>query len=119
LTGQKEFKESVKKTKEMLDDPNQAAAAEAKFEHMQRVGNDRLKQNAMNDMEQAMASLSNPEVMAEMTKMLQDPKFKETFENLTKDPQFQNYIEAMKEMQKDPAKRKQFEAASEAIKAKL
>jgi hypothetical protein len=119
LTGQKDFKESVKKTKEMLNDPNKAAEAEAKFEHMQRVGNDKLKQNAMNDMEQAMAAMSNPDVMAEMTKMLKDPKFKETFDQLTKDSQFQNYIDAMKELQKDPAKRKQFADAAEAVKAKL
>jgi cell fate (sporulation/competence/biofilm development) regulator YmcA (YheA/YmcA/DUF963 family) len=78
-----------------------------------------LKQNAMNDMEQAMAALSNPDVMAEMTKMLQDPKFKETFEQLTKDSQFQNYIDAMKELQKDPVKRKKFDAAAETLKTKL
>jgi hypothetical protein len=109
----------VKKTKEMLDDPNKAAAAEAKFEHMQRVGNDQLKQNAMSDMEQAMAALDNPDVMDNMIQMLKDPKFKETFEQVAKDPQFQSYIDAMKEMQKDPSQRKKFEAASEAVKAQL
>lgn len=119
LTGKSEFKESIKKTKEMLDDPNKAAEAEAKLEHMQRVGNDQLKQNAASDMQKAMDALANPEVMEEMMKMLKDPKFKDTFEQVSKNPQFKNYIDAMKEMQKDPAVRKKFEAATEAVKAKL
>lgn len=119
LTGKSEFKESVKKTKEMLEDPNKAAEAEAKFEHMQRVGNDQLKQNAASDMQKAMDALANPEVMEEMMKMLKDPKFKDTFDQVAKNPQFKNYIDAMKEMQKDPAVRKKFEAATEAVKAQL
>jgi hypothetical protein len=119
MTGGKDFKESIKKTKEMLDDPNKAAAAEAKFEHMQRVGNDRLKQGAVNDMEQAMAALANPEVMAEMTKMLKDPKFKDTLSAMASDPQFQNYMEVMQDMVKDPTKRKKIEAVSEAVKSQL
>ena len=73
----------------------------------------------MSDMEQAMAALSNPDVMKEMMEMLKDPKFKDTFAQLTKDSQFQNYIDAMKELQKDPAKKKQFEAAAASVKAQL
>lgn len=119
LTGGSDFKDSVKKTKEMMDDPNLAAAAEAKFEHMQRVGNDRLKQGAVNDMEQAMAAMANPEVMAEMAQMLQDPAFKDTLSGMAKNPQFQNYIDAMKDMVKDPTKMKKIEAASEAIRSQL
>jgi hypothetical protein len=119
LTAQKEFKESVKKTKETFNDPNKAAEAEAKFEHMQRVGNDQIKKNAVTDMEQAMAALSNPEVLSDMVNMLKDPKFKDTFEQLAKDPQFQTYIDAMKEMQKDPSKRKTIDAAQAAVKAQL
>jgi urease gamma subunit len=119
LTTKSEFKESVKKTKEMLNDPNKAAETEAKFEHMQRVGKDQLKQNAANDMQKAMEALSNPEVMEEMMNMLKDPKFKQTFDQVSKNPQFQNYIDAMKEMKKDPAVQKKFAAAAEAVKAQL
>lgn len=119
MTGEKDFKESIKKSKEMLDDPNKAAEAEAKFEHMQRVGNDQLKQGAVDDMEQAMAAMANPEVLAEMTKMLKDPKFKDTLDSMANNPQFKNYIEAMQDMVKDPLKRKKIEAASEAVKAQL
>lgn len=119
LAGGKDFKESMKKTKELLDDPNKAAAAEAKFEHMQRVGTDRLKQGAVNDMEQAMAALANPEVMAEMTKMLKDPTFKDTLASMAKDPQFKNYMDVMQDMVKDPTKRRKIEAVSDAVKAQL
>jgi hypothetical protein len=119
LAGGKDFKESIKKTKEMLDDPNLAAAAEAKFEHMQRVGNDQLKKGAANAMEQAMEALANPEVMAEMTKMLKDPKFKETLASMAKDSQLQNYMEAMQDMIKDPAKRKMIDDVSQKVKAQL
>lgn len=119
MTQGKEFKESIKKTKELLDDPNKAAAAEAKIEHMQRVGGEMLKKGAMNDMEQAMAALANPQVMAEMTNMLKDPKFKDTLAAMTNDPQFQNYVEAMQDMVKDPNKRKKIEAVSAAVKQQL
>jgi hypothetical protein len=119
LTNTKEFKSSVQKTKEMLDDPNKAAAAEAKLEHMQRVGQDRLKQNAAGEMEQAMAAMANPEVMAEMTKMLKDPKFKDQLAAMANDPQFRNYMEAMQDMMKDPVKKRKIEAVSDTLKAKL
>jgi hypothetical protein len=119
LTNKSEFKDSVKKTKELLNDPNKAAEAEAKFEHMQRVGKDQLKNSAASDMQQAMEALSNPEVMEEMMKMLKDPAFKDTFDKVSKNPQFQNYIDAMKEMQKDPSVQKKFAAAAEAVKAQL
>ena len=119
VTESKEFKESFKNTADMLKDPNSAARAEAKFEHMQRVGNDRLKEAASNDMETIMESLSNPDVMAQRTCMLKDPKFKEQLAAITKDPQMQNYMAAMQDMMKDPQAQEKLKAATEAIRASL
>jgi tyrosyl-tRNA synthetase len=119
LQSSKEFKDSVKKTKDVLSDPNQAAHLEAKMEHMQKVGNDQLKKRAGDAMEQAMASLSDPAVMAEMTKMLKDPKFQKDLENMTKDPQFQSYMEAMQDMMSDPRKKAKLEAAADAVRSSL
>ena len=69
ITESKEYKESMKKTNEMLSDPNAAAKMEAKVEHMMKRGNDDIKKAAGATMEEAMAAMANPEVMAEMTKM--------------------------------------------------
>jgi hypothetical protein len=119
LTKSKEFKESMKKTQDMLSDPNVAAQAEAKFEHMQRVGNDQLKKNAKNSMEQVMDAMNDPAMKAEMAKMLKDPNFKENLAKMAKSPEFQSYIEAMQDMLKDPATKKKIESASDSIRAQL
>jgi hypothetical protein len=96
LSNSKEFKESIKKSKELLKDPDTAAHAEAKLEHMVKVGNDQLKKGAASAMEEAMAAMANPETMAEMAKMMKDPSFAKQLESMTKDPQFQSYIEAVR-----------------------
>ena len=57
LSGDKKFKESVKKTEEMLKDPNEAARVEAKMETMAKVGKEKLKSNAAATMEEAMAAM--------------------------------------------------------------
>jgi hypothetical protein len=95
FSNSKDFKDSVKKTTEMLKDPNTAAKAEAKLEHMVNVGNDQLKKGAKDAMEEAMAAMNNPEVMAEMAKMVKDPNFVKQLESMTKDPKFKNYIDAV------------------------
>lgn len=92
----KEFKDSLKKTKDILSDPNQAAKAEAKMEHMVKVGTEQLKKGAAASMEQAMDALDNPEVRAEMAKLIKDPSFKAQLENLKKNPEFQMYVEAVR-----------------------
>lgn len=120
LQNSKEFKENLQKTKDILTDPNQAAKAEAKMETMAKIGQEQLKNQAGASMEAAMqAALSNPEVMAEMTKMLRDPNFARQLEAMSKDPEFRMYQEAMKDMLKDPSKKAQLDAATQAIKAKL
>jgi hypothetical protein len=95
LSGSKDFKNSVKATKDKLEDPDTAAHAEARMEHMLKVGDKELKKGATSAMEEAIASMADPEVMAEMTRMLKDPNFAKEFEAMKKDPQFKNYVDAV------------------------
>jgi mannitol/fructose-specific phosphotransferase system IIA component (Ntr-type) len=96
LQNSKEFKESLKQTQEMLKDPNVAAHAEAKMEHMAKVGTEALKQRAGAAVENAMdEALNNPQVMQEMAKMIRDPAFAKQIEEMSKSPEFQNYLAAV------------------------
>lgn len=120
IQNSKDYQEAMKKTKETLADPTKAAHAEAKLEHMAKVGNEQLKNNAASAMEQAMDAIKqDPAVMADMLKMLKDPAFKEQMAALTKDSQFQTYIEAMKSMMQDPEKRRQVEEISATVKSQI
>lgn len=65
------------------------------MEHMLKVGEEKLKQGAGAAMEQAMADMANPEVMAEMAKMLKDPQFQAQLAAMSKDPSFKNYVAAV------------------------
>ena len=73
LTKDKAFQDSMKHVGDMMKDPTKAAEAEAKMEHMLKVGENQLKQKAGDQMKEAMAAMSNPEVMAEVQKMMKDP----------------------------------------------
>lgn len=119
LQESKDFKESIKKTTEMLNDPNAAAKAEAKMEHMVKLGNEQLKNGAAAAMEQAMDAMKNPEIMAEMANMIKDPNFKQQLESLSKDPSFAPYIAAMQDMIQDPAKKRKIAEMSDSIRASL
>ena len=119
LQGDKGFKESIKQASDMLKDPNAAAQAEAKMEHMVKVGNEQLKNGAAAAMEQAMEAMKNPEVMAEMSQMIKDPSFKQQLEALSKDPSFKSYIDAMQDMMQDPTKKKKFQEMGDSIRASL
>jgi len=115
----KDFKENVKKSLDMMKDPTTAARLEAQMEHMVKVGGEQLKKGAASAMEIGMASISNPEVMAEMLKMMKDPNFQQQIAAMTKDPSFANYVGAMEEMMKDPEKKRRVEQVSQAFKASL
>jgi len=115
----KDFKENVKKSLDMMKDPTTAARLEAQMEHMVKVGGEQLKKGAASAMEIGMASISNPEVMAEMSKMMKDPNFQQQIAAMTKDPSFANYVGAMEEMMKDPEKKRRVEQVSQAFKASL
>jgi hypothetical protein len=119
MSKSKEFREGMKQSVEMLQDPAKAAAAEAKLEHMLKVGNDQIKQASRNVMDDAMAAMGNPEVMAEMARMVKDPQFQQQLGEMAKDPSFKNYIDAMQDMMKDPQKKRQMELIGEAMKANL
>lgn len=95
LTENKEFKSGVEKSVNMMKDPTTAARLEAQMEHMVKVGQDTMKKGAAGAMEEAMASMANPEVMAEMTKMLKDPSFQNQISAMAKDPSFKNYMSAV------------------------
>jgi len=116
MTNSKEFKDSIKKTQEMMADPSTAAAAEAKIEHMAKVGEEQLKDNAYSQMEEAMAAMGNPEVMAQMTKMLKDPDFYKKFAEMSKDPNFAMYKESVEKIMKDPSKKKSIEENIQKLK---
>jgi hypothetical protein len=120
LTKSKEFQETVKKTKDMMNDPNTAAHAEARMEHMLRVGQEQLQKGAKLNLEQLLSEIgSDPDAMRSMQKMLQDPSFKKQFDAMTKDNQFQTYVDAMKELMKDPAKKKYIETLGAQLKKAL
>ncbi|KAL7569349.1 hypothetical protein ACA910_016891 [Epithemia clementina (nom. ined.)] len=114
----KEFKESLKTTKEMLSDPNQAAAAEARMEQMIKVGNEEMKKKfmkaavatmdamannpEMNDsmvkmiikvgneeMKKKYAMANDPEMIVDsMAKIIMDPNFEKQLVEMMKDPNF-------------------------------
>lgn len=119
LTNSKDFKQSLKKTQEVMKDPNTAAEMEARMEAMVKKGNDDMKKSATAAMEEAMASMNNPEVMAEMTRMMKDPSFQAQLAAMANDPSFRHYMGAMEDMMKDPATRAKFEQAGESIRAGL
>jgi hypothetical protein len=119
LSNTKDFKEATKKSIDMLNDPAKAAAMEAKYEHMMKVGTEQLKNAAGNVMEDAVAALSNPEVMAEMSRMVKDPSFQQQLADMAKDPSFKSYIDAMQDMMKDPEKRARMEKIGEAMRSNL
>jgi hypothetical protein len=95
MSQTKEFKSSQKTTVDMMKDPSKSAEAEAKFEHMLEVGNNDLKKAAGGVMEDAMAAMANPEVMAEMSKMIKDPNFQQQLADMAKDPSFKSYVDAV------------------------
>jgi hypothetical protein len=119
LSNTKDFKEATKKSIDMMKDPAKAAAAEARMEHMMKVGNEQLKSASANVMEDAMAALNNPEVMAQMGQMIKDPSFQQQLADMAKDPTFKSYMEAMQDMMKDPAKRAQMEKIGEQMRASM
>ena len=119
MANNKDFKDSIQKSMEMMADPGQAAAMEAKMEHMMKVGNQQLKNQAGNLMDEAMNAMNNPEVMAQVAKMVKDPNFQQQLAGMAKDPQFASYLEAMKDMANDPAKKRQMEMLSKKMAAEL
>mmetsp|Transcript_25854 Transcript_25854/g.45584 ORF Transcript_25854/g.45584 Transcript_25854/m.45584 type:complete len:204 (-) Transcript_25854:223-834(-) len=119
MSNTKDFKDATKKTVDMMKDPAKAAELEAKMEHMMKVGSEQLKNAAGNVMEDAMAAMNNPEVMAEMSRMIKDPSFQQQLAGMAKDPSFKSYMDAMQDMMKDPAKKAQMEKIGEAMRANL
>lgn len=95
FANSKDFKDASKKAGDMMKNPGQAAAMEAKMEHMMKVGADQLNAGAGKMMEDAMAAMGNPEIMAEMTNMMKDPNFQANLAEMAKDPSFKQYIDSV------------------------
>lgn len=120
MQNSKEFKESLQATQDMMSDPAKAAAAEAKMEHMLKVGQEQMKKAAEGSLDDAMnAMLNNKDVMNGMADMVKDPNFKKQFDAMMKDPSFREYMNSMAEMMQDPAKKAKFEKAAAGLKAAL
>ena len=119
LEGSKEFKESTKKAREAMKDPATAARMEAQMEHMLTKGQDQLKNNAKNQMAEAMQAMNNPDVMAQAAKMMADPDFQKNMAKMAQDPAFKNYMSAMQDMMKDPEAKKRMERMSEQLKSAM
>ena len=119
LTKDKGFQDSLKKTQESLNDPNNAAAAEAKLEHMLKIGEQQLKKTAGDQMKEAMAAMSDPGVMAQLQDMVKDPNFMQQIQAMTKDPNFKSYVDAVQDMVKDPAMKAKLEQVGQQVKAAL
>jgi len=115
----KEFKEAVKKTKKMMEDPQTAARMEAQVEHMVQRGQNEMKKGARNTMTDVMQAMNDPAIMQEAVKMMKDPKFAEQMRAMQNDPEMRKYMQAMQEMMADPAARSQFEQLSSSMKAQL
>ena len=97
-----EFKDSIKKTKEKMADPNLAAKMEAQMEYMLKKGQDDLKNAARKNMEMAMDALQDPEILKEAAAMMKDPKFEEMVKTMMKDPDMVRQMQEMKGMMSDP-----------------
>ena len=119
LEGSKDFKESTKKAREAMKDPATAARMEAQMEHMLTKGQDQLKDNAKNQMAEAMQAMNNPDVMAQAAKMMADPDFQKNMAKMAQDPAFKNYMTAMQDMMKDPEAKNRMERMSEQLKSAM
>lgn len=119
MSNHKDFKEATQKSMDMMKNPAKAAEMEARYEHMMKVGGEQLKNGERNVMEDAMAAMNNPEVMAEMSRMIKDPAFKEQLAGMATDPSFKGYMDVMQDMMKDPEKRARMEKIGDAMRANL
>merc|ERR1712174_80734 len=82
MTGTDAYKEAIQKTKQVMEDPNEAAKLQAQMEHMVQRGEDSLTQKAGDTMKEALKSFSDPEVLSEAKKMFSDNKFKEQLQQM-------------------------------------
>ncbi len=119
LTGDKAFKESTEKLKKTMEDPNEAAKLQAKMEHMMKVGQEGLKNEARDTMAQAMEAMNDPTIMAEAARMMKDPNFQQQLAQMAKDPSFKKYVSAMQDMMQDPSTKRQMEAMADSFRSAL
>ena len=119
LTNDKAFKSNIENVKKTMEDPNEAAKMQAKAEHMLKVGQNDLKNEAKGTMEQAMASMADPGAMAEAARMMKDPQFQQQLSQMAKDPSFKKYVSAMQEMMQDPSTKAQMDQMADSFRSAL
>merc|ERR1719375_1740650 len=109
----------MEKTAKMMEDPDQAAKMQAKYEHMVKVGNDANREDAKNTMTEAMQAMNDPKTMAQAAQMMKDPSFQDQMAKMAKDPSFKKYISAMQDMMQDPATKLKMEQMASAMNTHL
>ena len=119
LTNDKAFKSNIDNVKKTMEDPNEQAKLPAKMEHMMKVGQNDLKNEAKDTMGQAMEAMADPTVMAEAAQMMKDPKFQQQLSQMAKDPSFKKYVSAMQEMMQDPGTKAQMEQMADSFRSAL
>lgn len=119
LTNDKAFKANIDNVKKTMEDPNEAAKMQAKMEHMMKVGQGELHNDAKDTMANAMQAMADPNVMAEAARMMKDPSFQQQLSQMAKDPSFKKYVSAMQDMMEDPTTKRQMEQMASSFKSQL
>jgi len=119
LTNDKAFKNNIDKVQKTMEDPNEAAKMQAKMEHMMKVGQAELHNDAKGTMSEAMKAMADPTVMADAARMMKDPQFQQQLSQMAKDPSFKKYISAMQDMMQDPGTKRQMEQMSDSFRSQL
>merc|ERR1719296_315627 len=119
LTNDKAFKNNIDKVQKTMEDPNEAAKMQAKMEHMMKVGQGELHNDAKGTMSEAMKAMADPTVMADAARMMKDPQFQQQLSQMAKDPSFKKYISAMQDMMQDPGTKRQMEQMSDSFRSQL
>merc|ERR1712232_1226325 len=103
----------------MMEDPVTAARMQAQMEHMVQRGEDGLKKDAKKSFGEAFDAMADPAVMSEAVKMMQNPEFVAQMKQMADDPQFRHYMAAIREMAANPETKAQMEKISAGLKAEL
>lgn len=119
LANDKAFKNNIDNVKKTMEDPNEAAKMQAKMEHMMKVGQGEIENEAKDTMATAMQAMADPNIMAEAARMMKDPNFQQQLSQMAKDPSFKKYVNAMQDMMQDPATKREMEQMADSFKSAL
>ena len=117
LTNDKAFKSNIQDVKKKFEDPDESAKMQAKMEHMLKVGQVAMKEDAKDTMSEAMQAMADPDVMAEAARMMKDPQFQAQLSQMASDPSFKKYVTAMQDMMQDPTTKAQMEQMANSFRS--